>query len=82
VSDVKQQTKVVRVRATAPGFSGGRRRVGDEFDVRVKVDAKGKPVTGSWFVLAPEADAERDPKAADDRQTLAQGGKQTGADLV
>ncbi len=43
----------MQVFATAPGFyDGGRRRVGDEFEVdpdTFKLDAKGKPQLPTWM---------------------------------
>jgi len=43
----------MRVFATAPGFyDGGRRRVGDEFEVdpaTFKLDAQGKPQLPTWL---------------------------------
>jgi hypothetical protein len=71
----------VRVRATAPGSCNGYRNVGDEFDARVKLDADGKPIAASWFVIVPPAEVKPLPKP-DKEKTLSAGGKSTGADLV
>lgn len=81
MSEVKPTHATVRVRATAPGSSNGFRKVDDEFDARVKLDDKGKPIMGSWFVLVPEAEVKPLPKP-DKTGTLSAGGKSTGADLV
>jgi hypothetical protein len=79
------KTKAVRVRAIAPGFSTGRRRLGDEFDYEARLNDKGEPVLGSWMQLIGEAVPEPKAKAkgkAAEPKTLAEGAKSIGADLV
>lgn len=87
-------TKKVWVRATAPGFHVGRRRVGDEFEFEARL-VDGKPKLGSWMeAVADEELAERAaeaaaeaaakpkhvkaPKVADAQKTLAEGAKAAG----
>jgi hypothetical protein len=81
VEQAKPTHTTVRARATAPGSCNGFRAVDAEFDITVKLDADGKPIAGSWFVIVPAEEAKPLTKP-DKAGTLGEGGKSIGADLV
>lgn len=75
------ESVAVTVRATAPGFDVGRRKVGDVFEHRARVDEDGKFKLPSWLELASTPAPKKAAKPSE-QMSLAQGAKEIGADLV